>query len=151
RGWCWQEPAVRYHPDTWPVQSGLTQERRRPAEAQQREQRCLRLAGGAEAELRVQAWVWVERRQDSYTTYDGAMNMGYTGSWWGGPSYAQTHTYDYGVGILQVDLFDARDGRLIWRASDEQVVPRRQTPAERAELIRKTAARVLDQYPPRGR
>lgn len=152
RSWSWQEPAVRYHPDNSPLQSDLTEQRIREAVAQQLEQRGLRQAGGAQADLRVQAWFSVERRQDSHTTYYGGMIMGTPGWWgWGGPSYAQTHTYDYRVGILQVDLFDARDGRLIWRASDEQVVPRRQTPAERAELIRKTAARVLDQYPPRGR
>ncbi|HLV16533.1 MAG TPA: DUF4136 domain-containing protein, partial [Pseudomonas sp.] len=98
RSWSWQEPAVRYHPDNSPLQSDLTEQRIREAVAQQLEQRGLRQAGGAQADLRVQAWFSVERRQDSYTTYYGGMIMGYPGSWWGGPSYAQTHTYDYRVG-----------------------------------------------------
>lgn len=151
RTWSWQEPAVRYHPEQSPLNSDLTEQRIREAVAQQLEQRGLRQASGAQADLRVQAWFSVERRQDSYTTYYGGMFMGYPGGWWGGPSYAQTNTYDYRVGILQVDLIDGRDGRLVWRASDEQVVPRRQSPGERAELVRETAARVLGQYPPRAR
>lgn len=152
RTWSWQDPAVRYHPGNSPLQSDLTEQRIRDAVAQQLEQRGLRQASGAaQADLRVQAWFSVERRQDSYTTYYGGMFAGYPGSWWGGPSYAQTQTYDYRVGILQVDLFDGRDGRLVWRASDEQMVPRRQTPGDRATLIRETAARVLSQYPPRAR
>lgn len=152
RSWSWQEPAVRYRPDDPVIKSDLTEQRIREAVGQQLEQRGLRQATSGQADLKVQAWLSVERRQDSYTTYYGGMFMGYPNGWWGGPSYAQTNTYDYRVGILQVDLLDGRDGRLVWRGSDEQVLSRgQQSPSERATLIRETAARVLSQYPPRAR
>ena len=152
RSWSWQEPAVRYHPEQSPLKSDLTEQRIREAVGQQLEQRGLRQAASGQADLKVQAWFSVERRQDSYTTYYGGMFMGYPGGWWGGPSYAQTNQYEYRVGILQVDLLDGRDGRLVWRGSDEQVLSRRQqSPGERTALIHETAARVLSQYPPRAR
>ena len=152
RSWSWQEPPVRYHPEQSPLQSDLTEQRIREAVGQQLEQRGLRQASSGQADLNVQVWFSVERRQDSYTTYYGGMFMGYPGGWWGGPSYAQTNQYEYRVGILQVDLLDGHDGRLVWRGSDEQVLRRnQQSPSERAQLIRETAARVLSQYPPHSR
>ncbi|MNG22510.1 hypothetical protein D3C84_1069970 [compost metagenome] len=62
----------------------------------------------------------------------------------------ETRTYDYQVATLQVDLFDAKDGKLVWRGSAEQ--SRRSappSPSEREAAIRETVSQVLSQYPPR--
>jgi len=51
---------------------------------------------------------------------------------------------------LQIDLFDGKDGKLIWRGSTEQILSQSSAnPAERENLIRQTVAKILEQYPPR--
>ena len=53
-------------------------------------------------------------------------------------------------GTLQIDLYDAKDGKLVWRGSGEQLMRSQPpTPAERERAIRETVTQVLSQYPPR--
>lgn len=149
--WSWQEPAVHYRPDDPRLKSDLTEQRLRAAVTQQLEQRGLRQAGaGAAADLRVQAFLIVDHRQQQIATYYG----GYAGNWgglWGGPGYTEMHTLDYRVGTLQLDFTD-RDGRLVWRGSATQVLPDSpRSPAERTAAINATVTRILTQYPPRRR
>jgi hypothetical protein len=64
--------------------------------------------------------------------------------------FTDTRTIDYQVGTLQIDLYDAGDGKLVWRGSAEQVLSSRQgTPEQRAGSMRDLVTRVLSQYPPR--
>jgi hypothetical protein len=57
---------------------------------------------------------------------------------------------DYKVTTLQIDLFDSKDGKLIWRGSTEQILSQGNTnPAERETVIRNTVNKILEQYPPR--
>lgn len=149
--WSWEEPAVRYYPDDPAIKSDLTDERVRMAVSQALEQRGLSQVLSGPSDLKVQVWLRVEVRHDSYTTYTGGMFWGYPG-WWGGPSYAQTYQYDYRVGVLQIDLLDGRDGRLVWRGSEQEVLRSRQeTPAERSQMLRQLATQILSKYPPQGR
>ena len=61
----------------------------------------------------------------------------------------ETRTLDYKVATLQVDLLDGKDGKLVWRGSDEEVMRTKPlAPNEREAAIRNTVARVLAQYPP---
>ncbi len=151
RSWSWQEPALTYSPDDPRLHSDLTEQRIRDATAEQLDQRGLRPAvGGAPADLRVQAALIVENKQNQVSTYHGGFWGGPWGGYWGGPAYTETRTLDYQVGTLQIDLIDGRDGKLVWRGSAQQVLRNNApTPAERAAAIRETVARVLAQYPPR--
>lgn len=154
QSWAWQEPAVRYSPDDPRLSSDLTAQRVREAVAQQLEQRGLRQAADpAAADFHVQAFMIVDRRQEQVATAyagGGYWGRGYWGGMWGYP-YTEVRTYDYQVGTLQLDFID-RDGRLIWRGSAEQVLRRGQrSPAERSSEIHDTVAKILAQYPPRGR
>ncbi|MBV2133869.1 DUF4136 domain-containing protein [Pseudomonas sp. MAP12] len=146
QSWAWQEPAVQYRPDDPRVRSDLTEQRLREAIAQQLEQHGLRQAApGTPADIRVQAFLIVDNRQQQVSTYYGG---GYWGGMWGYPGYTEVRTLDYQVGTLQLDFLD-HDGRLIWRGSAAQMLRRNPgSPQERAIAINKTVAKILARYPP---
>jgi hypothetical protein len=57
---------------------------------------------------------------------------------------------DYRVATLQVDLLDARDGKLVWRGSRDSVLnDAPQSPAERSASIAKSVGLIMSNYPPR--
>ncbi|MEO4047504.1 DUF4136 domain-containing protein [Pseudomonas sp. CAU 1711] len=150
RSWSWQEPALQYRPDDPRVRSDLTEQRIRDAVGLQLDQRGLRqAAAAASADLRVQAWLIVDQRQDQVSTSYGGFWGGHWNGYWGGPAYTETRTLDYQVATLQIDLFDGKDGKLVWRGSAEQIMRQSPpSPAEREEAIRRTVAQILRQYPP---
>lgn len=150
RSWSWQEPAVQYRPDDPRLRSDLTEQRLRAALAEQLEQHGLRqAAAGSPGDLRVQAWLIVDRRQDRVTTHYGGFWAAPWYGYWGGPGYSETRTLDYQVGTLQIDLFDGRDGKLVWRGSGQQILRDNQAdPDARSTAIRQTVVKVLSQYPP---
>jgi len=149
RAWSWKEPALQYWPDDPRIKSDLTEQRIRDAVADQLDQRGLRPATADSAtDVNVQTWYIVDQRTQQYSTTSGAWGNPWYG-YWGGPMFTDTRTIDYQVGTLQIDLYDATDGKLVWRGSAEQVLSSRQgTPDERAGNLRELVARVLSQYPP---
>lgn len=151
RSWAWKEPALQYRPDDPRLKSDLTEQRLRNALTQQLDQRGLRPAApGARADLLVQSWLIVDDRQQQVSTNYGGYWGGSWGNYWGGPGLTETRTYDYQVGTLQVDLYDSKDGKLVWRGSAAQILPATPpSPAEREAAIRDTIGRILDHYPPR--
>ncbi|SDT17230.1 DUF4136 domain-containing protein [Pseudomonas oryzae] len=153
QSWAWQEPAVQYRPNDPRLSSDLTAQRLREAVGQQLEQRGLRqAASAAAADFLVQAFLIVDQRQQQVATYYGGYyGGGYWGGMWGYPGHTEVRTLDYQVGTLQLDFLD-RDGRLIWRGSAAQILRSGQkSPAERSRAIHDSVAKILAQYPPRGR
>lgn len=150
RSWSWKDPALQYRPDDPRIKSDLTEQRIRQAVADQLDQRGLRPAGsGARGDLFVQTYLIVEDRQQQVTTNYGG---GWGGPWngyWGAPMYNETRNITYKVATIQVDLLDGKDGKLVWRGSDEQILSRTPNPADRSNAIRETVARILSNYPPR--
>lgn len=151
RSWSWQEPAVQYKPDDPRIRSDLTEQRLRTAVGEQLDQRGLRPATAANpADLRVQVWLIVDQRQQQVSSGFGGGFGGYWGNYWGGPAYNETRTVDYKVATVQIDLYDGKDGKLVWRGSDERIMRNDEgNPAQRETAIRETVGRVLGQYPPR--
>lgn len=149
RTWTWAEPAVTYAPVNDPrLNSDLTTQRIEEAVAAQLDVRGLRPAVTAdEADLQVRSSVVAETRRDNVTTHYGG-GWGYWGSYWGGPGYSQTRAVEYQVMTLQIDLLDARDGRLVWRASDSEIINERMSPIERSREMHERVARILSNYPP---
>lgn len=148
--WTWQEPAVQYRPQDPRLTSDLTEQRLRQAITDQLERRGLRqTAPGAPADIRVQSFLIVDNRQQQMATYYGSDLMADRwGGRWASPGYTEVRTLDYQVGTLQIDFLD-RDGKLIWRGSGAQMLPRHPgAPAERAAAIQDTVAKILAQYPP---
>ena len=69
RSWSWQEPAVQYRPDDPRINSDLTEQRLRTAVSEQLDQHGLRPApGNTPADLKVQAWLIVDNRQQQIST-----------------------------------------------------------------------------------
>ncbi|WP_028695585.1 DUF4136 domain-containing protein [Pseudomonas cremoricolorata] len=151
RSWAWQEPAMHYRPDDPRIKSDLTEQRIRQAVAEQLDQRGLRpVQGNARADVKAQAYLIVEDRQREITTNYGGGWGGYWGGYWGGPMYNETRSVDYKVATIQVDLFDGRDGKLVWRGSAEQMMNSYPpTPQERTQAIQKTVTQLMANYPPR--
>ncbi|MCQ4346127.1 DUF4136 domain-containing protein [Pseudomonas stutzeri] len=153
RTWSWLEPAVQYRPDDPRLISDLTEQRLRQAVARQLEQRGLHQAPpGAAADVRVQAFLIVDQRQQQVATYyGGGLLADRHDRLWASPGVAEVRTLDYRVGTLQLDFLD-REGRLVWRGSGTQTLRRAPgSPQERAAALHETVARILEQYPPRRR
>ena len=150
RTWSWNEPALQYRPDDPRIKSDLTEQRIRQAVTEQLDQRGLRpAAAGSKGDVWVQTYLIVEDRQQQVTTnYGGAWGNPWNG-YWGGPMYNETRNISYKVATIQVDLLDGKDGKLVWRGSDEQMLSSRPNPADRSNAIRETVARILANYPPR--
>ncbi|MCF6763511.1 DUF4136 domain-containing protein [Pseudomonas fragi] len=160
RTWAWKEPAVQYQPNNPMLRSDLTEQRIVQAISGQLDQRGLRpAAAGSKPDLQVQAWLIVANRQEQVVT-----NYGYGGPWggpwggywggpwegyWGAPMYNETRNVVYQVGTLQIDLIDAKDGKLVWRGSAEKVIDSSPTPSERSAAINEAVTKILSTYPPK--
>lgn len=89
------------------------------------------------------------------TTHTGGYGYGYGyGGYYGyGPRYGwgvpMSHTtyneYDYVEGTLIIDVYDAKEKRLIWESIAKGEV--HQNPKGRAERIPKLVARMMQEYP----
>ncbi|MGZ7457281.1 DUF4136 domain-containing protein [Pseudomonas sp. Ma2-10] len=150
RSWSWKEPALQYRPDDPRIKSDLTEQRIRQSVTDQLDQRGLRLAaGGKKGDLSVQTYLIVEQRQQQVTTnYGGGWGNPWNG-YWGGPMYNETRNVSYKVAIIQIDLLDGTDGKLVWRGSDEQLLGSTPNPSDRSTAIRETVGRILANYPPK--
>jgi hypothetical protein len=147
--WAWQEPALQYRPDDPRIRSDLTEQRLRQAVAEQLDQRGLRPARAGTPDLKVQAWIIVDNRQEQVTTrYGGPWGPGWGGPWMG-TGWNETRSVDYRVATLQLDLLDGHDGKLVWRASQERLLTDyTASPEQRAQSLRQAVGHLLEQYPP---
>ncbi|MDN4547522.1 MULTISPECIES: DUF4136 domain-containing protein [unclassified Pseudomonas] len=148
--WSWKEPALQYRPDDPRIKSDLTEQRVREAVTDQLDQRGLRpAAADAKADLNVQTYLIVEERQQQVTTnYGGGWGNPWYG-YYGAPMYNETRLVSYKVATIQIDLLDGKDGKLVWRGSDEQMLSGSPNPSDRSTAIHETVTRILANYPPR--
>ena len=77
-----------------------------------------------------------------------SLGYGYPGSWywdpyWGG-AYSTTTATAYTRGTLIVDIWDARAGTLVWRASASDVVS--SNPEKNAKKIEKMCKKIADKW-----
>ena len=157
--WAWKDPALQYQPNSLMLKSDLTEQRIMQAVSSGLDQRGLRpAAAGSKPDLLVQTYLIVANRQEQIVT-----NYGYGGPWggpwgyaggpwegyWGAPMYNETRNVVYQVGTLQIDLIDAKDGKLVWRGSAEKIVDNSPTPAERNAAIHEAVNKILANYPPK--
>lgn len=105
-------------------------------------------------DLIVTLFIVVEQKtqQTANTTYQGG--YGYYGRYYGygpgyswGPSYSTTtiSEYDYQVGTLVCDVFDAKDKKLIWEGIGKGTVD--ENPDNRDRNIPKAVKAIMAQYP----
>ncbi|UVE17201.1 DUF4136 domain-containing protein [Pseudomonas sp. LS44] len=150
RSFTWKQPALLYTPDDPRIKSDLTEQRIRQATEQQLDQRGVRVAPtGGRGDLLVQTALIVEQQQNQVSTSYGGYWGGYWNGYWGGPAVTETRNVTYKVATLQIDLYDAKDGKLVWRGSGEQIMRSAPpSPQEREAAIRETIGKILTQYPP---
>ncbi len=93
-----------------------------------------------------------DRTQTVIDTFDmGYGGFGYGPGWrwgsnvWGGDSMSTYHTYDYKVGTLVVDVYDAADKKLIWEGVGTKIVD--DNPQTREKGIPEAVAAIMEQYP----
>ena len=150
RSWSWKDPVLQYRPDDPRIKSDLTEQRIREAVTDQLDQRGLRTAAaGSKGDVQVQTYLIVEDRQQQVTTnYGGTWGNPWNG-YWGGPMYNETRNITYKVATIQIDMLDGKDGKLVWRGSDEQILSRTPNPSDRSTAIHDTVKNILANYPPR--
>ena len=102
-------------------------------------------------DLTVALFIHTEDRQQTTATTTG---MGGYGGYWGygpgwgwGPSVSTTtvNTYNYKVGTLVCDVFDAGAEKLIWESSASGEID--DNPNTREERISKVVAQIMERYP----
>ena len=159
--WAFEDPALQYRPNSPMLKSDLTEQRILQAVSSELDQRGLRpVAAGSKPDLLVQTYLIVANRQEQVVTnygYQGPWGGPWSGGYWGGPwegywgapMYNETRNIVYQVGTLQIDLMDAKSGKLVWRGSAEKIVDNSPTPAERSAVIREAVTKILSTYPPK--
>lgn len=156
RSWAW-------HNDQLPAGSTLA-EPAQLAEAVSNalDQRGLRPARNGQAgDLLVSANLRLERRlrqvRDDYYPYGGYpyypygyggyAGMGrYSNGYGAYASVPLVRTYEVEVMVVQVDLYDARDGQAVWSASAE--TDSQGSQGEREKALRESVKKALNGYPP---
>ena len=74
---------------------------------------------------------------------------GFPYPYWGGID-SRTYVDQYDVGTLIIDFTDAETRRLFWRGIGERRVSPQSTPEKTTEMVNRTVAEILAQYPPRA-
>ena len=84
----------------------------------------------------------------AYTEHYGGYGGYYYGHPWGwGGGFATTtyHQYDYNVGTLVCDVFDASEKRLVWQGVGSGTVD--DNPSSRDKNIKQAVQKIMGQYP----
>jgi len=77
--------------------------------------------------------------------------VGYGGyPYWGGVGF-ETRVREYDEGMLVIDLGDARENKLIWRGTGTRRITQQASPEKTTEIVNKTVAEILAQFPPNQR
>lgn len=110
-----------------------------------------KLVPKSEAQLLVNYLTKVDKKIDVDTfNTDFGYNPYYAPGWaWGSRIHTQTTVREYEVGTLIIDMIDTHSKRLIWRGSLADTIREKNSPQERVEVINKSVAEILLNYPPK--
>jgi len=108
-------------------------------------------------DLTVALYIVTEQKQQTTATTTGVGGMyggygGYRGygpgwGWGGGMSTTSYNTYDFTVGTLVCDVFDAKEKKLVWEGVGQGEV--NDNPQSREKSTPQTIAKIMAQYPVR--
>ena len=112
----------------------------------------------SDGDLIVVLFVVVEKKtgQTATTTHMGGMGGGYYGDfydygpgfgWGGGHSTTNIQEYDYEMGTLVVDVFDAKEEKLIWEGIGTKTVD--ENPQTREKTLPKKVQAIMSKFPVR--
>ncbi len=86
---------------------------------------------------------------DTFNT-DFGYNPYYAPGWaWGSRIHTETRVREYEVGTLIVDMIDSQSKQLVWRGSLADTIREKNSPQERIEVINRSVAKILMNYPPK--
>ena len=143
QSWQWAEPAVQFVPDSAAHKSDLDAQRVRNAIETQLTQQGFQHSPAAQ--LQVRAWLITEDHQQRTQI----MQSDYWGGMWGPSLRAETYDTTYATQKLQIDILDASNQQLIWRGSDNWILPQQRTsPAARDAQLRQHVQQILQHFPP---
>lgn len=151
--WRWDTPALRYYPESDPrLPNDLIETRIKEASARILSQKGLEPASGSHpAQLLMRGAIVVEDRTDLQdTSYAGMPPMG----WWGWSPYPyypnSVRTYHYREMTLQIDFYDTKTQKLVWRGSSKAALTDSfpHTPQQYESLVNHTVTNILSIFPP---
>lgn len=146
QSWQWAEPAIEF---SSPAQvSDLDAERIRDVVGEQLLQWGF-LPTTDHPDFLVRAWLGQEDRIERIYVQRGGYWGDPWGRYWGGPGWIEPQDMRYRAFTLQLDILDAKTGKLAWRASDQWPATNSTRPDKRDAEIRKAARRILKNFPPR--
>ncbi len=87
----------------------------------------------------------IRSRLESDTVSTGFGYGGYP--YWGGAGF-ETRVREYDEGMLVIDIGDAKQNKLLWRGTGTRRVTEHSDPKKTTEVINKTVAEILAQFPP---
>ena len=91
--------------------------------------------------------VGATKNQQEYQTFYNGLGPGW---WWGGFGAETTTTVqNYRVGTLVLDMYDARNKRVIWRGTASDVLSDK--PEKNEKKLDKAVEKMLDHFPPKER
>ena len=103
---------------------------------------------GTDSDLRVSVELRLEQRvrqvTEHYGSHYGHSRYGHEYGLWGSAPLVRSYTEE--VMRVRIELFDGRDGQLVWSASAE--APSAGSPSERAAALRTAMQQALSTYPP---
>lgn len=77
--------------------------------------------------------------------YGGYYGYGPSYGWGGGYSHTTVNSYDYEVGTLIIDMYDAADKKLVWESIGAGTI--NEDPKKRDETIPITVGKIMKPYP----
>lgn len=116
-----------------------------------------RVKDAVDSELQAKGWRKVEKGGDvGLTAVGSAQNQQeystfYNGlggwRWRGFGSEATTTVTNYQVGTLVLDMYDAKDHRLVWRGTATDTLSDK--PSKNEKKLEKTVSKMFDKFPPK--
>jgi Domain of unknown function (DUF4136) len=88
-----------------------------------------------------------QTKRDATTHYSGMGGYGYRG--FGGMGTASTVVNEYRVGMLVVDMFDAKSKNLVFRGTAEDELS--DNPDKNAKRLEKAATKMFKDFPPKAK
>ena len=90
-----------------------------------------------------------QNKRNATTHYSGMGGYGYRGWGGGGMATASTVVNEYTVGMLVVDMFDAKSKNLVFRGTAEDEIS--DNPEKNAKRLEKAATKMFKDFPPKAK
>jgi Domain of unknown function (DUF4136) len=104
-----------------------------------------------------QTAIGTEKQFTSYTSSMGGPGWGYGPGWYGGGWYGGGGGITTGStstiynGMLDLDMYDAKNKDLVWRGTATKTIDPKAKPEKQQKNLNKAVAKLLKKYPPEAK